>query len=179
MFGVDWYTNRELLEETWKGGITDAKPILNGGIEYVLKYIDKQIMGKDAIYDNYTRYGLKPPRQFMSKGLGSKLYEENREDAIKNNGIIKKGAREIIIPQYYKKKLAIRTKQELNQEKSIESLKNYHIRIEKPWKILDQKERKYTEEQLIWEKLKLMKIKEETRKAAMERNGEKINIMDF
>ena len=179
LFGIDWYTNKELLEKTWNGGITDAKPILNGGINYVLKYIDKQIMGKEAIYDNYTRYGLEPPKQFMSKGLGYKLYEENRENAIQNNGVIKKGPREIIVPQYYKKKLGIKTKQELNQEKTIESLKNYHIKIKKPWKILDQKEREYTEEQLKWEKLKLMKIKEETRKAAMEKNGEKINIKDF
>lgn len=179
LFGIDWYKNKELIEKTWGGGIADAKPILNGGINYVLKYIDKQIMGKDAIYDNYTRYGLEPPKQFMSKGLGAQLYEKNRENAIQNNGVIKKGPREIIVPQYYKKKLGIRTKQEINQEKQIESLRNYHIKIEKPWKIMDIKEREYTEEQLKWEKLKLMKIKEETRKAAMERNGEKINIRDF
>ena len=71
-------------------------------------------------------------------------------------------------------------REELNtQRKAIESLRNYHIKIEKPWKIMDRKEREYTEELLRWEKLKLMKIKEETRKAAMEKNGEKINIKDF
>ena len=179
LFGIDWYTNAELLETIWGGGIADSKPILNGGINYVLKYIDKQIMGKNAIYDNYLRWRLEPPKQFMSKGLGSKLYEENRENAIQNNGIIKKGVHEIIVPQYYKKKLGIFTKQELNQEKAIESLRNYNIKIEKPWKIMNEYNRAYTSELLTWEKNKLMKRKEENRRAAMERNGEKINIFDF
>ena len=132
------------------------------------------------LYEHQSSYNPNMPLRglvYFSKQYNK--YEENRENAIKNNGVIKKGPREIIVPQYYKKKLEIKTKQELNQEKAIESLRNYHIKIEKPWKILNQKEREYTEERLKWEKLKLMKIKEETRKAAMERNGEKINIRDF
>ena len=64
-------------------------------------------MGKQAKWENYYRYNLEPPKQFQSKGLGYKLYENNIDKARKNNGKIPNGIKEINIPNYYRNKYKI------------------------------------------------------------------------
>ena len=105
MFGLDWKYNEKLFEQEWGKGIVDSKPILTGGINYVLKYMDKQIMGKKEIWENYGRFGLNAPKQFQSTGLGSGLYKENLEEAVKNNGIIKDGLKQFFRTTILQKKI--------------------------------------------------------------------------
>lgn len=139
-FGLDFKYCKKLFEEKWKMGFIDSLPILNGGINYVLKYMDKQIIGKNAIMENYKKYRLEPPKQFQSKGLGAELYYNNYEQAQKNNGIIYNGFKTIIIPQYYKNKLEISSHEKANNHQKLEYLKNYNIKLENPNKIFNQKQ---------------------------------------
>ncbi len=113
-FGLDYLYNKQLFLEEWKNGFIDSIPILNGGINYVLKYMDKQIMGKQARFENYGRYRLEEPKQFQSKGFGNELYYNNTKNIQENNGKIKSGMKYIQVPQYYKNKMKIIVNQRQN-----------------------------------------------------------------
>lgn len=162
----------------YKLGFIDALPILNGGINYVLKYMDKQIMGKQAIFENYTRYGLEPPKQFQSKGFGNELYYKNYENAEKHNGTIKSGLKNIIVPQYYKQKMGIITNQRENTEKQVAELRNYYKnkKIDNPNKTITYKDYMQQKNELQREYNKIYERREENLLAKASLNGEKVYI---
>lgn len=74
-FGLDYTFCKNLFKDCWKNGFVDVRPILNGGIRYVLKYLDKRLVGEQArlAFDNK---GLERPRCWHSRGLGSGMYLE-------------------------------------------------------------------------------------------------------
>lgn len=174
IFGLDFKYNQKLYEEKWDKGLIDSKPILKGGINYVLKYMDKQIMGKKGKWENYKRYNVEPPRQFQSLGFGSGLYIENMENM--ENGAIKDGQKKIYVPQYYKNKLGIKTDERKTTEEKIENLKNYNKKIENPYKKMNEREYLYIKGEIENEQLKINKIRERNSLARAEKNGEKIYI---
>lgn len=75
-FGLDYMFCKKLFQEVWKYGHVDVRPILNGGIRYVLKYLDKQVTG-EAAKELYDDNNIERPRMFHSVGLGSGLYLDN------------------------------------------------------------------------------------------------------
>lgn len=176
-FGLDFYYNKKLFEQEWKMGLIDSLPILQGGIAYVLKYIDKQVMGKEARYNNYYRWGLEAPKQFNSKGLGSNLYLDEFENAQRNNGVIKYGMKEIIVPQYYKNKTLMKIDNKKNIKKTVENLKKYDRNIKEPifWSY-----DKMQKEMCAINKLsnEIYKIREKNLLARMQANGEQIYIQE-
>lgn len=102
LLGIDWYAGRKLIEHYWSGGICDVGPIENGGIEYVVKYLDKQ-MSKEDNFNAYERWGIEAPTIKMSRGMGRGMYEEaawNGKDRYIGKHNIEKP-----IPTYWKNKL--------------------------------------------------------------------------
>lgn len=177
-FGLDFAYNKQLFLDEWQKGFIDALPILNGGINYILKYMDKQIMGKNEIFNNYGRYGLEKPKQFQSKGFGNELYFKNYENINKNNGQIKSGMKNIQVPQYYKQKMGIITNNRKNIENKVENLKNYYRnkKIENPNKTFTYKEYDRMSNEINREYEKFYKIQERKFLAKAENAGEKIYI---
>ena len=75
LFGLDFAYCKKEIEKAWKGkGMIKCLPILNGGIRYVLKYLDKQQKGLQAI-ERYDNNNLERPFQTHSLGLGCSLYK--------------------------------------------------------------------------------------------------------
>lgn len=101
-FGLDFFDCRKLFEKYWQYGIIDSLPILNGGIRYVLKYIDKQQFG-DAAVKLYDESGRERPFWSGSTGLGAGLfYSQYDRIAMTGNYINLKG-KERPAPDYYRK----------------------------------------------------------------------------
>lgn len=99
--GLDFYDCRKLFFDAWQFGIIDSLPILDGGIRYVLKYVDKQVSvsKRKELYDDN---GVEPPFSSMSRSLGSGLFY-GQYDYIKKTGNYKNLAGKIRpCPQYYK-----------------------------------------------------------------------------
>lgn len=102
LFGVDFSNCRKLLQRTWENGSIDIKPVKNGCIRYVTKYLQKQAFGEEK-YSKYFDNGLDAPVVGWSKGFGSKLYEKKADD-IRKYGAIKDGNNFLPVPSYYKNK---------------------------------------------------------------------------
>lgn len=104
MFGLDYIYCKKILEEAWKGGIVDIRPILKGGIRYILKYMDKQL-NEIENFNKYDRIFKERPFKTQSKGFGSGLYKEKIDsgEATEKNNFEYKGKNGKIcrIPTYY------------------------------------------------------------------------------
>ena len=77
-FGIDFTS--AVFRQSWSLGFVSPRPILSGGIRYVLKYLEKcqPAPTERAIY---SRLGLQVPFRLMSKGLGSELYSSDSAKA--------------------------------------------------------------------------------------------------
>ena len=74
--GLDFQVAEELYRKCWKmADIIDSRPILDGGIPYVLKYIDKQQHGEQL--EIYADEGIEPPFMINSHQVGFGLYHSN------------------------------------------------------------------------------------------------------
>ena len=180
-FGLDFKYCEKLFKNFWQYGFIDSLPILKGGINYVLKYMDKQIIGKQGKWENYKRYNLEAPKQFQSKGLGNKLYLDNYKNIQENKGFYKSGTKLIPVPQYYKQIMGIKTDEKENNNKIIKNLAEWNININNPNKnIWDWKKYNYEKEILFRHQLK-----QEQKKArnlyqqALNRGEPIINTYDF
>lgn len=104
-FGLDYAHCDKLIQDCWQHGITDCGQIKQGGIRYVLKYLDKQIHSEDAKIA-YDYNNIERPFSFHSINLGVGLYKDNI-DFIKNNNYCYKTKHNKLrpIPAYYRNKL--------------------------------------------------------------------------
>lgn len=82
-FGLDFAYCEKLFRKKWKYGIIDVLPLLDGGIRYVTKYMDKMLKGDLAFYE-YDVKGLARPALRMSQGFGQGLLWDNVDDIINN-----------------------------------------------------------------------------------------------
>lgn len=82
-FGLDFAYCKKLFRDKWKFGIIDVLPLLDGGIRYVTKYMDKALKGNLAFYE-YDVKGLARPCLKMSKGFGQDLLWDNAADIVDN-----------------------------------------------------------------------------------------------
>lgn len=90
------------LAREWSYGTVDLKPLLPGGIRYVIKYIDKQVHGKYA----EELYGdMEQPFMLQSRGIGERYMLANLDHMLAYEYINKNGARSSI-PHYYRDKLS-------------------------------------------------------------------------
>lgn len=103
-FGLDFAFCKKIFEKEWKFGFIDVLPLLDGGINYVLKYMDKEVKYELAV-EKYDRHLLARPRRYASIGFGRDLYYDNVEDIKKNNMTYKSGHVRRPVPAYYKKQI--------------------------------------------------------------------------
>ena len=77
--GLDYRLAEDLYSKCWdKSVIIDSRPILNGGMSYVLKYLDKQEHGD--LLDKYFDAGIEPPFLINSHKVGDGLYRKENLD---------------------------------------------------------------------------------------------------
>lgn len=103
-FGLDYHHCKKIFKNCWDFGIVDIRPILDGGIDYVLKYLDKMVCGSDAV-SLYDDNNVERPFHHWSKNLGTNLYFDNLEFIRKNNFCYKiKHGKLRPVPMYYRNK---------------------------------------------------------------------------
>lgn len=100
-FGLDFEYCSKLFRDTWKKGFVKSLPILSGGVRYVVDYFSKEKLTGDLAIEKYDNYGLERPFKVCSRGLGSELFFNHR-DEIRNGDVLKIGSRLIPVPTYYK-----------------------------------------------------------------------------
>ena len=122
-FGLDFAVCKKELQRAWQGrGMIKVLPILNGGIRYVLKYLDKQLHS-DLAKQKYDNNNIDRPFQTHSLGLGSKLYENQLSYINNHNGCYRWKGHDVPVPAYYKNKLL--TKDYSNCQKYIKAVNKY------------------------------------------------------
>lgn len=101
-FGLDFAFCEKLLFERWKYGLIDVLPLLDGGIRYVTKYMDKMEKGYLA-WRKYDCLGINRPKLRMSVGFGQGLLFDNIDDIIENQWTYKAGHVRRPVSSYWKK----------------------------------------------------------------------------
>lgn len=100
-FGLDFYYAKSLFKSLWRKGLIDVLPILEGGIRYVLKYVDKQLHGEE-LKRVYTDEFVEAPFSSFSTGIGSELFFDQYNRVV-TTGEYKNLAGKIRpIPPYYR-----------------------------------------------------------------------------
>lgn len=87
-FGLDFDICKSLFKKCWSYGLVDSRPILKGGIRYVLKYIDKQMSKKSSV-SMYSDNGIEPPFSHHSNRFGFDFFYQNMNDILQNNCMYK------------------------------------------------------------------------------------------
>lgn len=127
-FGLDFALCKKEIVKAWQGrGMVKCLPILNGGIRYVLKYLDKQLFGSQAA-KKYDENNIERPFQVHSLGLGSSLFEKQINYINTHNGNYRWKGHDVPIPPYYKNKYYTKSNQFINYQKQVD---NYFLHNEK------------------------------------------------
>lgn len=100
-FGLDFAFCKKIIFERWKYGFIDVLPILDGGIRYVTKYMDKFVSGDLARFQ-YDFRGKARPRLRASVGFGQGLLWDNIDDIYANYFTYKVRNGRRPISQYWK-----------------------------------------------------------------------------
>lgn len=123
LFGLDFAYCKKEIERAWQGrGMIKCLPILNGGIAYVLKYLDKQLFGKQA-EQKYDNNNLERPYQVHSLSLGSSLYKNQKSYINLHNGCYRWKGKDYPVPPYYKNKYYFNSFKYINQARTINEYK--------------------------------------------------------
>ena len=93
-FGLDWAYIKPLIQKrVWPCGSVDVKPLKNGGIRYILDYLE-QIPNGELADSLFFDLGLEKPKVSWSKSFGSDFFVENIK-SINQYGCIRIGQRSI------------------------------------------------------------------------------------
>lgn len=103
-FGLDWLSCKNMFYDCWKKGLIDSLPIKDGCFRYVLKYLDKQVKGKEK-ENMYIKHGVTPPFSHHSIKLGQGLFINQLDYIEENNYCYKSGIIDRPLSNYLKKKL--------------------------------------------------------------------------
>lgn len=83
-FGLDFAFCEKIIFSRWTRGFIDVLPILEGGIKYVTKYMDKQSHGALA-KEQFDFKGLARPKLRCSRGFGKGLLLDNLKDIVEHD----------------------------------------------------------------------------------------------
>lgn len=99
-FGL-FKSDKRLIDECWNLGFVYLGSVTEFSINYVTSYIQKKLYGSMAkeVYE-----GKEAPFARMSKGLGRRWMEENKDFILLNAGLLR-GGRFVKAPRYYLKML--------------------------------------------------------------------------
>lgn len=134
LFGLDFALCRKEIEKAWQGnGMIKCLPILQGGIQYVLKYLDKQLHGLEAQI-KYDNNNIERPFQNHSLGLGSSLYADQKDYIESHNCCYRWKGKDVPVPPYYKNKYYFHSNSDINKLKAqkLKYEKVYNIKF-KNW----------------------------------------------
>lgn len=98
--GLDTAIVSEMVRHTWREGITQTKALKSPMIRYTLKYIEKQVPYKER-KKMVEQYGYENPFILRSKGIGSELYKQMRDENQYIDGKI------AYAPKYWRQKYGI------------------------------------------------------------------------
>lgn len=98
---------RKMVYEAWNKGRIDIEPAGNGSIRYTLSYIDKQVFGANALYDQYGDF--EPPFALFSKGIGEKWIRQNL-NKFNKYGVYRNGSYSYTLNPYYRRKFGFECK---------------------------------------------------------------------
>lgn len=106
LFGLHPKTCFQMINKVWSKGIIDCGEIENGGIRYIVDYLDKIPMGSKYKLE-MEQLGIEPPKMKHSKGIGRSLIFDNLDFILKNDLKYSCGAfgKTRPIPIYWKKVL--------------------------------------------------------------------------
>lgn len=82
--GLDFLTCRKIFSDSWPYGDVMILPVLDGGIRYVLKYIQEESFDEDQVA-KYQSQGRMPPKFRVSQGMGFRWFYENEEQIKRDN----------------------------------------------------------------------------------------------
>lgn len=102
------YTDRNLVYEAWNKGRVDLRPINHARIRYTLDYIDKQVFGANALFEQYGDF--EPPFCHFSKGLGVDYIIQNISDFNEFGELEYTDTKKYILPPYYRDKFNFKKK---------------------------------------------------------------------
>lgn len=102
LFGMD-QRDRVALELAWPWGLVDIGRVEPASIRYVTGYVMKAPLGRLRLHAE--RSGEAPPFSVMSRGLGS-AGAESRRHTLVTQGVIRVGARAVVPPRYYVRRLS-------------------------------------------------------------------------
>lgn len=101
--GLDFSVLSNLLQKCWHNGVIQTcGPILRGGINYTMKYMDKQLFGDEL--DLYYDQGIEPPFFHCSHSVAPDLFKYNIN---LKNGTYKWRGKDRPLPSYVKNRLLI------------------------------------------------------------------------
>jgi len=95
--------NSEILDKTWKKGLTEIGEFSFDGVAYVAKYITKKDLDEEELF---WTVDLEPPFIHMSrggrhgKGIGYEWWLEFGREVLDNDSVICNG-KEVAVPRYY------------------------------------------------------------------------------
>lgn len=100
-FGLDYELYKDFFERSWKLGSVKVLPCSVSSFRYVSKYVCKSYYKSDS---EYYDYGIIPPFCKYSRGLGSSVFYQYKDDIEKNGFFVFKG-RKIYCNRYYFNKM--------------------------------------------------------------------------
>lgn len=104
-FGLDYAFCKKLFAKAWQdNGEIYIGNIGDGAIGYCLKYLDKQLHGKQSFY-KYEYHNQEAPFQRHSLGLGSGLFTSQAKYILEHDYKYRWHAKDVPVPIYYKNKL--------------------------------------------------------------------------
>lgn len=136
LFGLDYAILKKIIPDIWQKGIFTSDPILNGGIRYVLKYVEKNLKGQLAkmIYDdnNIERPFMRHSNYFAQELIDTATEKNNYTIPYKNNTRISLSGYHLnklgvqpIPDESYLKNIAITNSYPFDSQKLTPEQKNY------------------------------------------------------
>lgn len=129
------YSERKMLYECWNKGRVDIRPINHARIRYTLDYIDKQVFGANALFEQYGDF--EPPFCHFSKGLGVEYIMQNLAKFDEYGELKYTDKKSYQLPPYFRDKFNFKKKPQkiINFEPYSESVLKYaeerHLKPEK------------------------------------------------
>ncbi len=105
MMGLPFDEVESVYRRCWDNGFVFSRPVADGGIRYVLKYMQKARPRKQE-RELYEKFDINPPFSMMSKGIGLDWYIQNQQHIINNGGYYAKSR--LVRPNaYFKRKFGM------------------------------------------------------------------------
>lgn len=171
IFGLDFAFIEKYIRDEWKNGFVDCLPILDGGINYVLKYMDKQLFGTLA-EERYDNQLLERPKMSSSRSFGANLFTDYADYAKEHDFTYPCGhGLSRPMTSYWKSKITGKSWRIDNVDYALREQK-FHNRMYRQYNLTD-----FSTKAVDAFKLRLARIKE--RKLRQQILNDGVGVLDF